>query len=164
MVEEEIDERDEHENKINELEIHKEIIKEDGLLDDCIKDDIINNDEIKMNDNIKDEFLENDKKEDMILRDERENETHTNNIQQYNNSYNRTNEEQTFKDEDIFENMNNNDNIKQINEPDKDMIKQENIILPFAEKNIMTNDKIEKGIQNKEEEINEDMEKENLNY
>ncbi|CDO62821.1 conserved Plasmodium protein, unknown function [Plasmodium reichenowi] len=158
-VEEEIDERDEHENKINEPEIHKEIIKEDGILDD-----IINNDEIKMNDNIKDEFLEKDKKEDMILRDERENETYTNNIQQYNNSYNITNDEQTFKDEDIFEKMNNNDNFKEINEPDKDMIKQENIILHVTEKSVMANDQIEKGIQNKEEEINEDMEKETLNF
>ncbi|SOV76462.1 conserved Plasmodium protein, unknown function [Plasmodium reichenowi] len=158
-VEEEIDERDEHENEINEPEIHKEIIKEDGILDD-----IINNDEIKMNDNIKDEFLEKDKKEDMILRDERENETYTNNIQQYNNSYNITNDEQTFKDEDIFEKMNNNDNFKEINEPDKDMIKQENIILHVTEKSVMTNDQIEKGIQNKEEEINEDMEMETLNF
>ncbi|KYO02141.1 hypothetical protein PRSY57_0415100, partial [Plasmodium reichenowi] len=158
-VEEEIDERDEHENEINEPEIHKEIIKEDGILDD-----IINNDEIKMNDNIKDEILEKDKKEDMILRDERENETYTNNIQQYNNSYNITNDEQTFKDEDIFEKMNNNDNFKEINEPDKDMIKQENIILHVTEKSVMTNDQIEKGIQNKEEEINEDMEKETLNF
>ncbi|SOV21146.1 conserved Plasmodium protein, unknown function [Plasmodium sp. DRC-Itaito] len=164
MVEEEIDEIDEHENQINELEIHKEIIKEEGILEDIIKDDIINNDDIKMNDNIEDEFLENDKMDNLILRHDEKNETYINDIQQYKSSYNITKEEQTFKKEDIIENMNNNYNFKEINELNKDIKKEENIILPVIENNIITNDQIETVIQNKEEEINEDTEKETLNF
>ncbi|SOV11469.1 conserved Plasmodium protein, unknown function [Plasmodium sp. gorilla clade G2] len=164
MVEEEIDEIDEHENKINELKINKEIIKEEGILEDIIKDDIINNDEIKMNDNIEDEYLENDKIDNLTLRHDEKNETYINDIQQYKSSYNITKEEQTFKKEDIIENMNNNYNFKEINELNKDIKKEENIILPVIENNIITNNQIETLIQNKEEEINEDTEKETLNF